>query len=265
MCKEGESLTNTEIIYNALQKTDIKKPKLEFEKVEGCCMICGKEITEGAKRNKVVSANFTDYDTFSNLEDTHICKECATCVKTRELRTHNILADKDNIYLFKKKDLEKYIFNIEKYVKTDFIIGITRSFKKHNSFRTAVNYNTKSFYIREEDKEYLFDSRKAKELYEQLWEMYLFFTKDEILTGQYNINRIQEIGLDDFSKYEAIFKQYRGTHQFDLIVYMLDSEKRNEITKERIEKQKEEKKRQKELEKQRKNKKEKNKGQMSLF
>lgn len=266
-------MTNTEIIYNALLKSDTELPKLELEKIKTNCMICGKEITEGAKRNKVVSANFTDYDTFINREGTHICKECTVCIKTRDLRTHNILADKNNIYLFKQKELKEYVFNLEKYVKDEFVIGVTRSFKKHNSFRCSVNYNTKRFYIREEDKEYLFDVNLAKELYKYLLEMYLYFTKDEMLTGEYNINKIKEFGLDAFGKYEAIFKQYRKTHQFVLLVYMLDSEKRNEIVDERIKKQKEEKEKQKKIEKEKKKKekareergKEEIKGQISLI
>lgn len=262
-------MTNTDIIYSALQKTgiEIELPKnLKFEKTNSNCMMCGKEIEEGAKKNKVVSGNFTDYDTFSNLSGTHICRECAICVKNRDLRTHNFISDKDNIYLFKKKDLEKYLFNLERYVKSDFVIGITRSFKKHNSFRCAVNYNTKKFYIREEDKEYLFDVELAKELYKDLWKMYLYFTKDEILTGEYSLNRIKEFGLDNFSRYEAICKEHRNTHQFDLLVYMLDSEKRNEIVKERMDKQKKEKKKLERLEKEKKKKeKEKVKGQMSLL
>jgi len=242
-------LKATEIIYNALLKTDAELSKLEIEEIDGYCMMCGKEIKEGVKNNKVVSGNFTDYDTFQNLKGTHICKECATCVKTRDLRTHNFLADKNNIYLFKKKDLEKYLFNIDKYISGEFVIGITRSFKKHNSFRCSVNYNTKRFYIREEDKEYLFDIDLAQEIYKELWEMYLYFTKDEILTGEYSINRIQEFGLEEFAKYEAILKQHRGTHQFDLLVYMLDSEERNKIVDERIKKQKEDKEKQNKKEK----------------
>lgn len=242
-------LLSTEIIYKSLLKTDIELPKVELEEIETTCMVCGKRIRKGVRFKKVVSGNFTDYDTFIKLNGTHICKECSTCVKTRELRTHNILADKDNIYLFKKKDLEKYLFNIDKYIETDFIIGITRSFKKHNSFRCSVNHNTEMFYIREEDKEYLFDVKVAKELYKKLWEMYLYFTKDEILSGDYNINKIQEIGLNTFSKYEALFKQYRGSHQFDLLVYMLDGEKRNKIVNERIKAQKEERERLKKEEK----------------
>lgn len=256
----------TEIIYSALEKSGIELPELPLEETEGNCMMCGKEIREGVKYKKVVSANFTDYDVFANIQGTHICKECATCVKTRELRTSNIIADKDNLYLLKKNDLEEYLFNIDKYVSGDFVIGITRSFKKHNSYRCKVNNNTNVFIIREEDKEYVFDRERMKKLYNILWDMYLYFQKDEIQTGQYSIAKIQEYGLEKFKENENIIKQHRGTHQFDLLVYMLDSEERNRIVDERIKKQKEEreaeKKRQKKLEKQ---KAEEIKGQMSLI
>ena len=231
--KGGDTLTATEIICSALQKSGIVLPKLPIENVRGSCMMCGKEITEGVKYKKVVSSNFTDYDVFINIAGTHICKECATCVKTRELRTNNIIADKDNLYLLKKNDLEEYLFNLDKYVQGDFVVGITRSFKKHNSYRCTVNSNTDVFIIREEDKEYVFNRLEMKPLYTIIWWMYLYFTKDEIQTGQYPIYKIQEYGAEKFMEHEKIIKQYRNTHQFDLLLYMLNSERRNEIVNER--------------------------------
>jgi len=191
-------LKATEIIYSALEKSGIELPELPLEKTEGNCMMCGKEIKEGVRYKKVVSGNFTDYDVFANIQGTHICKECATCVKTRELRINNIIADKDNLYLLKKNDLEEYLFNIDKYVSGDFVIGITKSFKKHNSYRCKVNNNTNVFIIREEDKEYVFDRANMKVLYDIIWDMYMYFQKDEILTGQYSIARIEEYGLERF-------------------------------------------------------------------
>lgn len=240
----------TEIIYSALQKSNIELSDLELENVETKCMMCGKYIEEGIKYKKVVSGNFTDYDVFANIQGTHICKECAVCVKLRELRANNIIADENSLYLLKKNDLEEYLFNIDKYVSGDFVIGITRSFKKHNSYRCKVNNNTNVFIIREEDKEYVFDRANMKVLYDIIWDMYLYFTKDEIQTGQYQISKIQEYGLKRFKKHEEIIKRHRNTHQFDLLLYILNSEKRNKIVEERIKKHKEEKKKQKQAQKQ---------------
>lgn len=259
-------LTNTEIIYSGLLTSGISIPVIELEEVKSNCLVCGKPISKGTTYKKIVSSNFTDWDICKNKSGTHICKECSTVIKTKELRTNNFLATKDNLYLLKKNDLEEYLFNIDKYVSGDFVIGITRSFKKHNSYRCKANNNTNAFIIREEDKEYVFDRANMKVLYDIIWDMYLYFTKDEIQTGQYQISKIQEYGLEKFKKHESIIKQHRGTHQFDLLLYILNSEVRNEIVKERIEKQKEEKKKQKQLEKeQKKSEEEKIKGQLKLF
>lgn len=245
-------MNNTEIIYSGLIKTDVKVLKFELEETEGNCMLCHKPISKGAPYKKIVSSNFTDYDTFQHRTGTHICKECSTCIKTPDLRFCNFVAYEGKIYLFKKKELEEMIMNIDKYVEGPFVVGITTSYKKHNSYRTTVNKSTDKFYIREEDKEYLFDRKEAIELYKILNEMYLYFTKEDILTGNYNIMNIDEFGIFKFDKYEKEIKKHRKTHQFNLLIYMLDSEKRNEIVQERIKEQKEEKERLKKLEKERK-------------
>lgn len=243
-------MTNTEIIYSGLLASGISIQVIELEEVKSNCLVCGKPISKGTTYKKIVSSNFTDWDICKNKSGTHICKECSTVIKTKELRTNNFLATKDNLYLLKKNDLEEYLFNIDKYVSGDFVIGITRSFKKHNSYRCKVNNNTNVFIIREEDKEYVFDRANMKVLYDIIWDMYLYFTKDEIQTGQYQISKIQEYGLKRFKKHEEIIKRHRNTHQFDLLLYILNSEKRNKIVEERIKKHKEEKKKQKQAQKQ---------------
>lgn len=238
-------MNTTEIIAKHLEtyETNIE------EDLKEKCIMCGKDIDKGVKKNSVFSAKFTDYDECKNLKGKYVCLECTACVKERNLRTNNIIADKEHLYLLKKQDLEEYLFNLDKYVKDEFVVGITRSFKKHNSFRCKVNNDTKHFYIREEDKEYLFDLDKMKSLYKTLNEMYLYFTKDEMLSGQYSIMKINEFGLDNFNRCETVIKQYRKTHQLDLLIYMLDSEKRNKIVKERLDKAKEEEKERKRLKK----------------
>lgn len=70
-----------------------------------------------------------------------------------------------------------------------------------------------------------------KQLYKILNEAYLQFTKDELLTGNYRMIGIEQYGLTNFEKLENILKKYRGSNQFNLLIYMLNSEKRNEYIK----------------------------------
>lgn len=231
-------MKNTEIIYNALIKTQAELPKLEIEEgISSKCMVCNKSIKKGVKRNKAVSGNFTDFDEFKNIEGNYICIECSTCLKHIDLRYNNLLADKNNIYLFKKDGLEDKLFNLKKYVKAPFVIGITRSFKKHNSFRANINNNFKNVLIRQEDEEFYLNINEAYKLYKKLYKLYMVFTKEEILTGNYSIGRFKDIDLERFNKLERYISKYRKTNKLDLLVYMLDSKARQD----HIEKIKEEK------------------------
>lgn len=216
----------------------------QIKTIKTMCSLCGDIVNEGVKIKDAVSSNFTNFEYFKYKTD-YICINCAKCLKDDKLRKNNFLADKEKIIYFKQNEIENYIFNIKKYVKKPFIFAITRSFKKHNSFKCNLNYNYEEFYIQEEDKKYLFNIKEMKELYKTLNEAYLHFTKDEMLTGNYKFISVEEYGNDNFLKLENILKQYRGTHKFDLLIYMLNSKKRNVYINKKKEEEKEWKKKKK--------------------
>ena len=230
-------MLSTEIICEALNETN-----KEFEEIDrDTCFLCGKEITKGVKVKKILSSNFTNFDICNNIQKEYICNECAYCIKNADLRKFNIIASKDNIYLLKKNDLEGYLFNLYRYIEGEFIVCITQSFKKHNVIRAKVNTNPNIFYIRQEADEYSFNATELKEVYKKLNEAYLYFSKEELETGDYKIISIEQFGLENFLEYEEVFKKYRGSSQFSLLIYIMNSERRNDIIKERLKKEKEEK------------------------
>lgn len=240
---------NTEIVYSALNSPEVEG----LEDVKCNCIICGKSIKQGLKYKTILSSNFTNWGECKDRTSEYSCKECATAIKTREIRVNSFIADANNLYLLKKNDIENYLFDMDKYVDGEFVVGITRSFKKHNSFRCKVNSIPTRFYMREEDREYVFDAAKLKRVYEYLNHAYLQFNKDELLTGIYKIISIEQFGLEKFAEYEDLFRQHRGSPQFDLMIYMMNSEKRNDYIKEKQKVQKEERVRLKTLKKQSKN------------
>jgi hypothetical protein len=195
------TITNTEILYSALGN-----PKVEnLESIDTNCLICGKHIAEGAKAKKVLSSNFTNWGDCKDRISQYICKECAGVIKAREVRVNSFVADANNLYLLKKNDIEDYLFNLGKYVTGEFVVGITQSFKKHNSFRCKVNSDPKRYFIREEDREYVFDVNKLKRVYEYLNDAYLQFSKDELQTGNYKMISIEQFGLE---KYYSIYEKF---------------------------------------------------------
>lgn len=230
-------MKNTEIIFNAIKKIDHISND-DLEKCDDNCFICGKKITQGIKVKKSISAKFTNFSECNCLDSEYICEACNYCLKNAELRKNNIICDENKLYLLKKNDLENYLFNLEEYVEGEFIVGITTSFKKHNSFRCRVNTDTKEYFIRQEDKLFNFKVDEMKWLYKKLNEAYLQFSKEELLTGEYSLIAIEKFGIDKFEEYENMFKKYRGLNQFELLVYIMNSEKRNEYLKEKMKEKK---------------------------
>ena len=219
----------TKLLSNNLNVTLNK-----IEKIETKCTICGEKINEAIQIKNVISGNFTNFEYFK-YKTNYLCIDCAKCLKDDKLRKNNFIADKNKIILFKQNEIEKYIFEVDKYIEIPFIFAITRSFKKHNSFKCKLNYDYKYFFIQEEDKKYIFDTENMKKLYEILNDAYLCFTKEELLTGNYRFISIEQYGKENFQKLETVLRKYRETHQFDLLIYMLNSERRNEYIKQKKE------------------------------
>ena len=215
----------TELLANSL---DASFNNIDI--VETICAMCGKKVSEAIQIKNVISSNFTNFEYFK-YKTNYLCKDCAKCLKDDRLRKNNFIADKKKIIFFKQNDIEKYIFELEKHIEIPFIFAITKTFKKHNSFKCKLNYDYKYFYIQEEDKRYLCDVKKMKEVYRELNNAYLYFTKEELLTGNYRLINTEKYGKNKFIELEKMLKKYRGTHQFDLLIYMLNSEKRNEYIK----------------------------------
>ncbi|MGO0987461.1 hypothetical protein ACTPEW_16125 [Clostridioides difficile] len=229
------NVRNSEIIYKAVGSPDIECTKNINER----CFVCGSNINEGLSVKDIISPKFTNFDICKNKDSNYVCKECSFCMKEAKLRRSSFIACESKLIYLKKNDLEKYLFNLDEFITIPFIIGITRSFKKHNFFRCRVNYDLKTFYIREEDKEYLFNINEMKPLYKKLNEAYLQFSKEELETGIYNTYEIEKFGLEKFNEYENIFKKFRGTHQFSLLLHIMNSEKRNKYIKEKLKLKKE--------------------------
>lgn len=226
-------MINTEIIYKAL-KSDLSG------NLDGSCCVCGKHTEKGFKtKDYVKNARFTNFDLLKNPNSSVICECCAYCMNNADLRRKNFIADSEHIEFLTKNDIENVIFSLEEHVKGEFVVCITQSFKKHNSFKATVNADTSKFSVQLEDNSFYIDVEKHKALYSTLNEMYLWFGKDEILSGDYSYLAIKDFGADNFTRCENEIKQHRGSMVFDFLLYILNSERRNEIVKERLKAKKE--------------------------
>jgi len=218
-------VNQTHLIYRALGE-----PHIETEPCKGICAFCGTEIQEGVKLENTVSDAFTNYDLLTDRTASHVCAACNACVREPKLRRMNFIAIGDSdesdahIIYFKRDEIERYLFQP---LPTPFIFAVTESYKKHMSFRARVNYSNKLYYVQKEDTQILFSPNKYKPIFDTLNRLYLIFSKNEIELGNYYMNRIKKYGLNNFQEDEGIIKEHRGTLQFNLLIYALNSNKNN--------------------------------------
>ena len=215
-------MNQTHLIYQALGE-----PHVETEPCKGICAFCGTEIQEGVKLENTVSDAFTNYDLLTDRTASHVCKCCYACLKDTRLRRLNFIAsgsdeNKAQIVFFKRNEIEHYLFHIP---SIPFVFGCTINYKKHLSFKARVNYSSKLFYVQLEDNTILFSPTKYKPISDTLNRLYLVFSKSEIETGNYFMNHIKQYSSQKFREDESIIKDYRGTLQFDLLMFALNSQK----------------------------------------
>ena len=157
-------------------------------------------------------------------------------MKDAQLRRSSYIADEKKIIFLKKNDIENYIFNLESVVKGSFVVCITESFKKHTSFKATVNNDTRKYIITHENYKFWFDVERFKNVYKIMNDMYLYFSKDEILTGEYEpylmLEYFKQHSENDFFNNESILNKERGSNVFKFLVHIMNSERKNEFVKE---------------------------------
>lgn len=211
---------------------------VEKGRLQGNCKMCGCDTSYGFwTKDYIKDARFTNFDELQNVQSNVICEYCSACMKEPKLRRSCYIADENQIIWLKKNDIENYVFDLGNIVTGQFVVCITESFKKHTSFKAIVNRDTNKYTVTHENYKFVFDTRKMKKVYDVLNTLYLYFSKDELLTGDYNAYYIMEYMKSghteqEFLQNESVLSAVRGSKAFEFCVYMLNSERKNEFVKE---------------------------------
>jgi CRISPR type IV-associated protein Csf1 len=209
----------THLIYRALGQ-----PPIETEPCVGICAFCGIELTEGIKLKDSVSDVFTNFDCLIDINASHVCIACHVCLKEAKLRRYNFIATPESIKYFKRDELELLLFNPP---EPPFVMAVTINSKKHMSFKARVNYSSKLYYIQKEDEQILFSPEKYKGIFAVMKRLYNFHSKIAIETRNYQQNLIRKQGLKEFVECESYITGYRGSQQFNLLLYAMNMSDEN--------------------------------------
>ena len=93
-----------------------------------------------------------------------------------------------------------------------FVVTLADSGKKHVIFRARANHSKDKYFIQLDENTIFIDREIFKAVLALVEDAYQYFSKDSILTGDYNQAAIMKAGLATWQKYENQFKPIR--HKF---------------------------------------------------
>lgn len=222
--------------------------------VDTVCAFTGQPIKQGIRKKDAISNVFTDHAYLKYPSD-YISIDAYLCIKevietekgANALRNYSFFVSEDGLELLPRdKILTRMLMN-----RTDkrkqfgdnsfpFVFCVTQGGKKHLTYKATVNYNNERYIITTDfwDVEFGINAQMLKlvgacqrfyAIIPDSKEDATWFTKDEILTGNYQSKRIETYGIDDWTRLENVIKPYHNTPLLRLLTFALNKLNENEF------------------------------------
>ncbi len=244
---ELELITPTQFIYQAamarpevpvaMGKTVTYKDIPLVDVSDTICWLCGGPTRgRGQPVSKMIKPTFTDRDRARAPQSEAICPGCCFCLSFRELRNYSIVATRDRLMHPTRPELKGLLLEPP---EPPFIICIAESGQKWVHFKSEVAYSRDGYPVQMEETRLTVEVEELQKMLNIIENLYTVFTKEEIRTGQFSLNRIRQFGLSRFQDWANLSEKHRGTRLFDLALFV--AQKREDIPAPEPEKKEEEK------------------------
>ena len=218
--KPGKKIRKSEM--NQVQVGDfvgvvMSDPEMQDVPDEVCWLCGGKTEGRGLPVKKAILDTFTDRDMARQPASQSVCRGCAFCLSFMSLRNYSILATQDELKHPSRTEIKDILLNPP---EPPFVLCIATSGQKWLHFKGAISYSRDDYPVQLEETRIYVDVAKLKQILVLVEDLYTVFSKAEILSGQYNQNRIKKYGLKKFQQVEGEAAKYRGQRLFDLAVFV---------------------------------------------
>lgn len=221
-------LTPTQLIHQAAMQTPeipvamgkvVKYKDVDVTDVTDTrCWLCGGDTSgKGQPVKKAIKPTFTNIDLSRAPQSKSICPGCTFCLTYRELRNYSIIATEEGLRHPSRPEMRELLLDPP---EPPFVFCIATSGQKHLTFRTQVAYTRDGYPVQYEETPVCVDRTILREWLDAVEMLYAVFSKAEILSGNYNQNRIRQFGLQRFQEIEAQIAPHRGNRLFDLAVFV---------------------------------------------
>jgi hypothetical protein len=187
------------------------------------CWLCGGKAVTGLPKKEIIKNTFTDHSLSKSPHSDYVCEACCWALSERSLRNYSIFADERGIQHPSRSKIKDIILDLH---TIPFLLCIAVSGQKWLHFKTPVNYSLQSPVVLLEETPIRLDLGLFREIIQKTEHMYnLGFSKDSILSGNYNISQMMKIGLKIVEAAEQDLQNLRKKgRQFELAVFLSQKE-----------------------------------------
>lgn len=214
------------LIYEAVQKTSVILSPMEKEikygsaklgDLKGECWLCGCTTTHGFKRDIVIKDTFQNKDMAKAPWSAVCCDHCAWALSFMSMRNYSIIATKTKFEHPSRTRMKEVLLSPP---DPPFVICVAESGQLWLHFKAKVNLSNDRFTIRMDKFDVIVNQTRFKILLASIENLYRVFTKDEILTGNYQSHRIKEFGLSEWETEEENIRGLRKSGIFQLALFV---------------------------------------------
>jgi len=221
--------TPTQLVYHAAMQTPeisvamgkvVKYQDVDVTDVaDARCWLCGGETNgRGRPVKKAIKPTFTDRDKAKGPRNSEsICPGCAFCLSSTPLRNYSIVATENGLSHPSRPEMRELLLEPP---EPPFVFCVAVSGQKWLHFRSQVAYSRDGYPVQVEETRICVERPVLAGWLDAVEMLYTVFTKAEILSGQYNQNRIKQFGLLRFQEVERRVASHRGTRLFELAVFV---------------------------------------------
>ncbi|HEY0087612.1 MAG TPA: hypothetical protein VGB37_02145 [Candidatus Lokiarchaeia archaeon] len=210
--------------------------KQYIDDIENECCLCGiKKAFKFKKRNKILSASFTDFNFMKNRDSQFICGYCEKLLsddyldspkgKRCGIRLYSFLIENNKFKIIDRKEKESYLFNYE--FQLPYILCYSDSGQKHISWKANYGFSNNNITINTENGQINFDREKYKNIYLLAKKLYLNkITKDELRECNLVPKKIKKLIDENITNFNEIFllKKYKNNVCYNFIIDCLYKE-----------------------------------------
>lgn len=228
-----------------------KGKKTKYGQDENCWLCGGRTNGIGWHLKDIVGSAFTNGNEAKRVDSETICQQCSALMKKEAWEPVCVKFGHSPYFPVKdgkKPFMSNWMFSSHVFAKniwfqparsevrdhilnppeSPFVMSFAAVGKKHVLYASCVNHSRDVFFVNLDEKKILVDREKYIEVLERFEQAYTDFSKESILTGNYNQAAVMKYGIRNWRELEDYFSGIRNSDPDLLAIVSYSAQKKDE-------------------------------------